>query len=110
MKKYQFLKEKTYWISGPINNEKIKKINFKLAKNLIENKNDKIYDLYEYSTIINRVKKGFKDNSKVYLFSVILFFMFISSLYNKINYQMKLIEILIRFNRFIKKSINLQII
>ena len=58
----------------PIDNENIKKINFKLEKNLIGNKNDEIYDLYEYSTIIDRVKKGFKDNSKVYLFSLFLFF------------------------------------
>ena len=81
----------------PIDNENIKKINFKLEKNLIGNKNDEIYDLYEYSTIFDRVKKGFKDNSKVYLFSLFLFFMFvfiISSLNNKINDQKKLIETL----------------
>ena len=79
----------------PIDNENIKKINFKLEKNLIGNQDDEIFDLFEYSTIIGKAKKGFKENYKIYLFSLFLFFMFIfiiSSLNNKINDQMKIIE------------------
>ena len=79
----------------PIDNENIKKINFKLEKNLIGNQDDEIFDLFEYSTIIGKAKKGFKENYKIYLFSLFLFFMLIfiiSSLNNKINDQMKIIE------------------